>query len=90
MFTFLLRKDLAEAAELVADLHQHRDEVAVRLKVAGRHAETFLGTPAGLGVSFAAGCAVGWMLRHNPPRPEQAKELFTKALPWVAFARQFV
>jgi len=90
VFTFLLRKDLAEAAELVADLHQHRDQVAVRLKVAGKRAEKFLGTPTGLGLSFAAGCAAGWMLRHNPPRPEQVKHLFHQALPWIAVARQLV
>lgn len=90
MLTFLLRKDLAEATQLVADLHQHRQQMATGLKVAGHHAGNFLGTPQGLGLSFIAGCAAGWILRRHPPQTQQAKRLFNQALPWLAFARQFV
>lgn len=90
MFTFLLRKDLAETAQLVSELHQHRQQLAVGLKHASDQAGRFLGTPPGLGLSFAAGCAAGWMLRHHRPQPQQIQQAAKQLLPVLAFARQFV
>lgn len=90
MFTLLLRKDLAEAAELVNDLRRHRYLLADRLEDVGDEVGKFLGTPSGLGLCFAAGCATGWMLRHHPPKFQQVRRLADQALPWLALARQFV
>lgn len=90
MFTFLLRKDLAETAQLVTELHQHRQQLTDGLKQVSDQAGRFLGTPPGLGLSFAAGCAAGWILRHHRPQPQQVHKTFSRLLPVLAVVRQFV
>lgn len=90
MFTFLLRKDVAETAQLVSELREHRQQLGAGLRQVSDHAGKFLGTPAGLGLSFAAGCAAGWILRRHRPRSEQIQNAARQLLPALAFARQFM